>query len=126
MSAPITEASADTSIGNMLHVADWHQQRAETCVPGTSDWRWHTRTAGILRAVAKERDDHMRALTASEKRAHELDAGMRALYRGYVSTLESARDRITTYGGTCDDVPTMEAGDPALRDARAILAKGET
>lgn len=57
-------------------------------------------------------------------RVTELETALRELMRGYVSTLETARERILFYGGQCDDVPTMERGDPHLRKARATLTKG--
>lgn len=57
-----------------------------------------------------------------------LRAALRALMRGYVSTLESARDRILFYGGQCDSLDVMERGDPFLRSAREALvgSPGET
>lgn len=50
-----------------------------------------------------------------------LRAALQDLMRGYVNTLENARDRILFYGGQCDDVTTMERGDPHLRKAREAL-----
>jgi hypothetical protein len=48
---------------------------------------------------------------------------LRRLYRGYVNSLESGRDRILFLGGDCDPVDVMERGDPHLREARAILSQ---
>ena len=69
----------------------------------------------------------------SETHAQGGDAGVRAgpdalielrhLYRAYVSLLEIGRDRIIGLGGTCDPVDVMEAGDPALRRARAAIER---
>ncbi|MDE3023835.1 MAG: hypothetical protein KGI54_18620, partial [Pseudomonadota bacterium] len=56
------------------------------------------------------------ALRAENERLRE---EMRDLYKGYVRTLESARDRIMDFGGNCDPVDVMEAGDPVLIKARA-------
>lgn len=60
---------------------------------------------------------------AYQRRITELETALRELDRAYVSTLETARERILFYGGQCDDVPTMERGDPHLRKARATLTK---
>jgi len=43
------------------------------------------------------------------------------LYRAYVNTLETGRDRIVTLGGTCDPVEVMERSDPALIAVRSFL-----
>lgn len=43
------------------------------------------------------------------------------LIRAYINLLESGRDRIVSLGGTCDPVDQMEAGDPALREAKEAL-----
>jgi hypothetical protein len=51
----------------------------------------------------------------------KVEAALRLLMQAYVNTLEGGRDRIKMLGGDCDDVPTMEAGDPALRHARRVL-----
>lgn len=47
---------------------------------------------------------------------------LRRLYRAYVGTLETGRNRILDLGGTCDSVDVMENGDPALREAREAIA----
>lgn len=59
-------------------------------------------------------------------RVKALEGALRLLITAYVATLEGGRDRILFLGGTCDDVPTMEAGDPALRHAKRVLAARET
>lgn len=43
------------------------------------------------------------------------------LIQGYVNLLESGRDRIISLGGDCDPVDVMEASDPYLRAARALI-----
>lgn len=53
----------------------------------------------------------------------ELLQGLKNLKRAYVNLLEAGRNRILDMGGQCDDVPTMEASDPYLRDASAAIAK---
>lgn len=58
-------------------------------------------------------------------RISELEAGTKRLMFAYVNTLESGRDRILSLGGQCDPVDVMEANDPALRAARALLAGGK-
>lgn len=55
--------------------------------------------------------------------APELLQELKNLRRAYVNLLETGRDRILLLGGQCDDVPTMEASDPYLRDASAAIAK---
>jgi hypothetical protein len=52
----------------------------------------------------------------------EAQHAIKKLYRGYVNTLENGRDRIISYGGSCDPVDRMEVGDPNLREARATIA----
>lgn len=59
------------------------------------------------------------------KERDALRGALSALIRGYVYTLESGRDRITSLGGQCDPVDVMEARDPYLRAARAALTQGE-
>ncbi len=46
----------------------------------------------------------------------------RRLYRGYVSTLETGRDRLQDFGCECDPVDRMEESDPHLREARVVIA----
>lgn len=53
-------------------------------------------------------------------------ASLKKLVRGYVSLLESARERILFHGGTCDTVEQMEAGDPYLAEAKAAIALAES
>lgn len=52
-------------------------------------------------------------------------AALKKLCSAYVNLLEIGRDRIIGLGGTCDAVDVMEAGDPALRAARAALQPSE-
>lgn len=54
-----------------------------------------------------------------------LEDALRMLITAYVATLEGGRDRILFLGGTCDDVPTMEASDPALRHAKRVLTAND-
>jgi predicted transcriptional regulator len=60
-------------------------------------------------------------LEQRDSRIAELEKGMRELMRGYVNTLENARDRIVLLGGKCDPVGVMESGDPHLRQARTLM-----
>lgn len=53
----------------------------------------------------------------------ELIADHRAMYRAYVRMLESARDLIIDFGGSCDPVDVMELGDPALIRWRQTFAR---
>jgi len=46
---------------------------------------------------------------------------LKHLMRGYVSTLEVARDRILFLGGECDQLERMIHGDPYLIAARAAI-----
>lgn len=55
--------------------------------------------------------------------APELLDELKNLRRAYVNLLETGRDRILSLGGQCDDVTTMEASDPYLRDASAAITK---
>lgn len=48
-------------------------------------------------------------------------AEFKALYRAYVRLLESGRDRIIDFGGTCDPVDVMEANDVDLQAARRVI-----
>lgn len=68
----------------------------------------------------------MNAMTATLPPQNPADDPMRSalieLCKAYVRLLESGRDRIMDFGGTCDGVDIMEASDPALRAARASLA----
>ena len=61
---------------------------------------------------------------AAESENKRLRDELRALYRGYVNTLENFRDRLELIGQPCEDVPTMEAKDPHLRRTRAAI-RGE-
>jgi len=67
-------------------------------------------------------DDDVRR---KDERIAALEDGMRRLYRGYVNTIESGRDRIVSLGGTCDPVDAMERGDPVLMATRALLDGGD-
>lgn len=71
-----------------------------------------------IRALLADHD----ALKADNER---LRTGLKNLIRGYVNTLEFARERIKDFGGDCDPVSVMEARDPHLRAARAALTQGE-
>lgn len=53
-------------------------------------------------------------------------SSLKRLVRGYVSLLESARERIIFHGGTCDTVEQMERGDPYLAEARAAILLAES
>lgn len=55
--------------------------------------------------------------------APDLLAELKALSRAYVSLMEAGRDRIVMLGGDCDPMDKMEGDDPALRSARAAIAK---
>lgn len=63
------------------------------------------------------------ALSAAGIRAGGVpESEVRALYKHYVNTLESGRDRIISLGGECDPVDKMEASDPVLARIRKLLA----
>ena len=67
--------------------------------------------------------EKLRAAVAGYRR--DAENAVRRLYRGYVNSMESARDRIVGLGGTCDPLDVMELSDPYLQRARddiAILA----
>ena len=51
-----------------------------------------------------------------------LREALQTLIKGYVSTLENARDRILMLGGQCDSLDDMDCTDIHLRAARAALA----
>lgn len=54
--------------------------------------------------------------------AQGIDLGpLRRLYQAYVRLLESGRDRILDFGGTCDPVDVMERTDVDLIEARNLL-----
>lgn len=75
---------------------------------------WDACRAAIDRAVVQAKKD-----TA---RIEALEAAGRKMARAYVSLIESARDRITDLGGTCDPVDVMEAADPSLNEFKSVLA----
>jgi hypothetical protein len=75
--------------------------------------------AAIVAAVNFCRDQ-LPALLAEREALRE---ALQRLYRGYVATLETGRDRIMDLGGTCDPVDVMEEGDPFLRAARQALGR---
>jgi hypothetical protein len=89
----------------------------------------------VLAVIRKHAETH-RALAGSdaysEQEAPKLEAthaavadlieAHKALYKHYVNTLESGRDRIISLGGDCDPVDRMERSDPVLMHSRAILA----
>lgn len=54
--------------------------------------------------------------------AQGIDLGpLRRLYQAYVRLLESGRDRILDFGGTCDPVDVMERTDVNLIESRNLL-----
>lgn len=84
------------------------------------------------REEAQAAHDALRAIpapqtTAAAPRAsnQRLLGSLKKLVRGYVSLLESARERIIFHGGTCDTVDQMERGDAYLAEARAAIALAE-
>jgi hypothetical protein len=56
---------------------------------------------------------------------NELLDQLKAMNRAYVNLLETGRDRILQYGGTCDSVEVMEAADPFLRESKAAITKAQ-
>lgn len=58
--------------------------------------------------------------------APDLYEELERLAHAYKSLLQTGYDRITELGGTCDPVQMMIDLDPALKAARAALAKAET
>jgi len=54
-----------------------------------------------------------------------LIAELKKLSRAYVRLLEAGKDRIESYGGTCDSVEQMERGDPHLNAARIAIEAAE-
>lgn len=98
------------------------------------DWsKGDTDEIYAFKVVRAARYDSLAAELASEREAGlgcfedkvKLEAGLRKLIHDYVCLLESARDRIKMLGGECDDVPTMERGDPALIRAKALLTPAQ-
>lgn len=55
--------------------------------------------------------------------APELLEELNQMIRAYVRLLEAGRDRIRDLGGECDGIDKMEADDPNLRAAKAVIAK---
>lgn len=55
--------------------------------------------------------------------APELLEELQQMVRAYVRLLEAGRDRIRDLGGECDGIDKMEADDPNLRAAKAVIAK---
>lgn len=101
----------------------WQYQVAGQWITDASDEPW--RTKGYpLRALGVI--DHP-APPPAEPDAGQRDGvealatELRALYRHYVNTLESARDQIIARGGSCDPVDAMEKSDPVLQRVRNVL-----
>lgn len=69
------------------------------------------------------RSEESRANGLAMGAAPELLAELKRMVRAYVSLLESGRDRIIMLGGDCDPVDVMEAGNPQLIAAKAVIAK---
>lgn len=76
-----------------------------------------------VRSYGPELTENEQVIVLQGERIEQLEGAMRMLITAYVATLEGGRDRIKMLGGDCDDVPTMEAGDPALRHARRVLTE---
>ena len=76
-------------------------------------------------AVIGDDDEETNATARLIESAPELLDGLKSLYKAYVNTLESARDRIISLGGSCDPVDQMELGDHALLRARQLIAKAQ-
>jgi len=55
--------------------------------------------------------------------APELLKELKKMCRAYVCLLDGGRDKIISLGGDCDTVEIMEASNPTLSEARAIIAK---
>lgn len=72
-------------------------------------------------AIAAELASEREAGLSCFEQKVKLEGTLRTLILDYVSLLESGRDRIKMLGGDCDDVPTMEANDPALIRAKSAL-----
>lgn len=70
-------------------------------------------------------DDEIEANCDLITAAPDLLAEVKRLVLDYVNLLETGRDRIIALGGSCDPVDVMEAGSPALRRAKALIAKAE-
>ena len=82
------------------------------------------RLTAELYALSQDDGKVERALARSEEENKRLREALRRLISDYVSTLESAHDRIVFLGGQCDSVDKMEASDPALIRAKAVLNSG--
>ncbi len=76
---------------------------------------------GELYVLARDYDRVCTELTAEAEHVKRLEDGLRALIRGYVGTLETARDLLVQRDYQCDSLETMESGDPYLRAAKALL-----
>lgn len=73
--------------------------------------------------TVQERDKLTRKLVEllNEDAEHPLLEALENLYRAYVATLETGRQRILDLGGSCDSVHIMQNSDPALAAARATI-----
>lgn len=71
-----------------------------------------------LNIATRRTEEHMEF----QRQRDAMARALRNLSIGYVALLEAAHRRIIDAGGTCDSVARMEAGDPYLREARAVLA----
>ena len=78
----------------------------------------------VSRIIMNSIENEVRAEAAEAKLAEAVEE-MKALDQAYVNLLESGRDRIIFFGGTCDPVDVMEGKDPALRRARSFKASME-
>ena len=54
--------------------------------------------------------------------ADKLAEALKKLISGYVTLLQSGREKILEAGGSCDSVERMADGSPVLREARQALA----
>jgi hypothetical protein len=62
-------------------------------------------------------------LETAERKLEEGVAEMKRFALAYVNLMEVGRDRIMSFGGTCDPVDVMERGDPALNRVKAYVAR---
>lgn len=103
LQAELAQIKVIVKDANAVHVA---MLRGDIAKP-TLEQINHIYAAPVLNSLKAE----------NEKRRGDL----RKLMSGYVNTLENGMDRIRSLGGSCDDLDTMIANDPYLRDASAAL-----
>ena len=108
-----------TLIRALLSERDALRARAEKAEAARDDLLARSVIAQNSHSITLAERDQARADLAATK-ARVVEA-MRALYKGYVNTLENGRDRIMFFGGSCDPVDVMERNDPNLRAARALI-----